>query len=105
MRHAHPVGTSGRRVIRAGLQHPLAQVTGRTDLRQRRIRGRPGGVGREPGRPELAQAFVLRDRVQPGPELVRIAEPLELGGGDVKVSATVSAASPAGCGSGSMNLQ
>ena len=59
----------------------------------------PGGIGREPRGPEPrgpeprgpeprgpepAQAFVPCDRVQPGAELVRIAEPLELGGGDGK---------------------
>ena len=85
MRHAHPVGASGRRVVRAGLQDPLAQAVGRTDLRQRAIRGRTAAApAASPRRPELTQAFVPRDRVQPGTELVRIAEPLELGGGDDK---------------------
>ncbi len=39
---------------------------------------------REPRGPCPAQAFVPRDRAQPGAELVRITEPAELGGGDGK---------------------
>ena len=77
MCHAHPVGAPGRGPVRALLEHPLAQACGRTDLRHRAVRGRL----HEPG---LAQAFVPRDRVQPGAQLVRIAERLQLGGGDDK---------------------
>ena len=75
MCHAHPVGAPGRGVVRALLEHPLAQAGGRTDLRHRGSRGRLHGPG-------LAQAFVPRDRIQPGAQLVRIAEALQLGGGD-----------------------
>ena len=60
--------------------------------------GPAGGVGREPGRPDLAQAFVPRDRVQPGPSWSGSRSPWSLAAAMIKVSATASAASAGGAG-------
>ena len=102
MRHAYPVSASGGRVIPASLQYPLTQIVGRSDLRHRAGRGRNRRRNRNQSRnrsqsrnrrraaaralrrSEPAQAFVPRDRVQPGAELVRVTEPLQPGGGDDK---------------------
>ena len=84
MRHARPVGASGRRVVRAGLQHPLAQAVGRTDLRPSRHPGAGraasaaspaarAGAGIRAARPRAARSRAGPDRGAP-----------ELGGGDDK---------------------
>ena len=88
MRHAHPAGAPGRGVVRALRKYPLTQVRGQADLRHRVIRGRPRAAARRArrfrmrGGSELPQAFVPRERVQPGAQLIRIAQPGQLGGGD-----------------------
>lgn len=100
MRHADPVRAPGRRTVGARGQHLLSQLGGRPHRRHRAIRVRLPGQAREPGDPgdpgdpggttgttrstEPAQAFVPRDRVQPRPKPVRVAEPLESGCGDDK---------------------
>src|ERR1700677_1156080 len=50
---------------------------------RRRIR-RVGERGAAFRGPQPAQAFVARDRVEPGAELGRVTKPAELGGGDEK---------------------
>ena len=77
VRHADPVRSAGGRVVRAGAEHLPGKAR-----RQRRL-GR--GAGLRLGRTAHqgpAEALVAGDRLQPGIELGRVAEPVDAGPGD-----------------------
>jgi hypothetical protein len=76
VRHAHPVGPARRGVVGAGRQYPAGQI-GRRNLQRLVARIRRRGHLRAWTQP--AQALVPCHRVQPGPEPVRITQPVQLG--------------------------
>ena len=83
VRHAGPVRAPDGRVVGAGTEYLPGKSRWQRRLRWGRRLWRDVGVsvGHAAGQ-RPPEALVARDRLQPGMELVRVAEPAELGPGD-----------------------